>query len=171
MAGRLLRRERSTHTLQRTALVHEAFLRLMGQHALEDLEPQTLLAFAAHQMRHILIDYGRAHSAQKRGGELVRVPLFENELAFARDEDAFLALSEALDRLGELDSRALAVVELKFFGGCTTAEAGEVLGVPQAEVEGLWKHARAWLYRELSRDSHRKPSIRMISEVSESTRV
>jgi len=157
IAGRLLRKERDNHTLQRTALVHEAFLRLFGKKQIRDLAPQEFLAFAAHQMRQILIDYGRKRSAKKRGGDFCRVPMFESEHSFARDEDSFLALNDALDRLGDLDPRALAVVELKFFGGCTNNETAEVLGVSDGTIEAVWLHARLWLLRELNTPARKVP--------------
>src|ERR1022692_3605598 len=97
MAARLLRRERDDHTLQRTALVQEAFIRLFGKRPDRTLSTQSFLGLAAHQMRQILIDYGRKHHSQKRGGEFARVPLFEGDRGFARDEDSFLSLNEALD--------------------------------------------------------------------------
>jgi len=150
IAGRLLRKERDDHTLQRTALVHEAFLRIFGKQQVRDLTAVELLVFASRQMRLVLIDHARKHRSKKRFGGLTRVPLFESELAFARDEDSLLALDAALDRLGELDPRALSVVELKFFGGCTNAETAEAIGVSDGTIEALWLHARLWLYRELN---------------------
>jgi RNA polymerase sigma-70 factor, ECF subfamily len=150
LAGRLLRRERRNHTLQQTALVHEAFMRMLkGKARLKDLPPAEFLALAAHQMRLILIDYGRKHRAKKRGGEFSRVPLFEFEHSFERDEEALLALDEALNRLAKLDQRAVKVVELKYFAGCTNDEVAEVLGVSDGTVEADWLHARLWLRREL----------------------
>lgn len=174
LAGRLLRKERDNHTLQRTALIHETFIRILGKRRVRDFTPQQFLAFAAHQMRQILIDYGRKHSAKKRGGELARVPFFESEHGLFRDEDGLLALNEALERLGELDARALCVVELKYFGGCTNAETAEVLGVSDGTVEAIWLHARLWLYRELSAPAkaplptaaQRKCSTSKMSELS-----
>ena len=150
MAGRLLRDERNNHTLQRTALVHEACIRLLGMRPNRALAAQDLIALAVHQMRRVLVDYGRKHLAQKRGGEFTRVPLFEAECSFPRDEDSLLALDEALDRLGRLDARALSVVELKFFGGFTNAEAAVILRLSDAVVEADWKFARTWLYGALS---------------------
>src|ERR1700730_14332688 len=94
MAARLLRRERDGHTLQRTALVHEAFIRLFGRRPDQTLSAQNFLALAANQMRQILIDYGRKHHSQKRGGEFARVPLFEADSSTARDEHSLLALNE-----------------------------------------------------------------------------
>lgn len=156
LAGRLLRRERDNHTLQRTALVHETFIRLVGKRVNPDLSPHSFLALAAHQMREILVDYGRKHGAKKRGAAFERVPLFDSACSLARDEDGLFALNEALERLGVADKRALAVVELKFFAGFTNAEAAEILGVSDGTVEAIWLHARLWLFRELSR-----PALKM----------
>jgi len=151
IAGRLLRRERDGHTLQRTALVHEALLRLFEAPPETTLPPQQFLALAAHKMRNILIDYGRRHRSLRRGGSFVRVPMFELEGVATRDEDTLLALDEALDRLGGLDGRLLAVVELKSFLGCTTDEAAEILGVAHSTVELDWTFSKAWLHRELTK--------------------
>lgn len=153
MAARLLSRERDNHTLQRTALVHEAFIRLFGKRPTKDCFPQSFLGLAAHQMRQILIDYGRKHGAKKRGADFARVPLFDADCRLTRDEDSLLALNEALERLGEMDQRALSVVELKFFGGFTNAESAEILGVSDGTVEATWLHARLWLFRELTKPS------------------
>ena len=161
-----MRRERTAHTLQRTALVHEAWLRLLGNVSLRDYTPESFLALAAHQMRQVLIDYGRKRGAQKRGGELTRVPLLEADFAFARDEDSVLALNEALERLGELEPRALAVVELKFFGGCTNGEAAEVLKVSEGTVEAVWLFARLWLYRALNGPVQRNLDTNLRSELT-----
>jgi RNA polymerase sigma-70 factor, ECF subfamily len=147
MAGGLLRRERRNHTLQRTALVHEAFVRLLGRGAHHTGSVEVFLRCAAHQMRLILIDYGRRRQAVKRGGDLVRVPLWESESgAPAPDEDTLLALDEALNRLGEFDFRALRVVELKFFSGHTTGETARILDLSDGTVESDWQFARSWLY-------------------------
>ena len=150
IAGQLLRRERPNHTLQRTALVNEAFLRLFGKQTIQHVDLGASLPLAVHQMRHVLVDYGRKRRAKKRGGDLVRTPLFESDHAIVRDEDSFLALNEALEELGKLDPRALSVVELKFFGGFTNKEAAEELGVSDGTIEAVWLHARLWLYRALS---------------------
>ncbi len=150
MASRMLRRERSDHTLQRTALVHEAFIRLFGKQPDQKLDTREFLSLAAHQMRQILIDYGRKHRSQKRGGELLRVPLFEADKGNERDDDSLLALDEALERLGKIDPRALSVVKLKFFGGYTNAEAAVILGVSGGTVEADWQFARSWLFGALA---------------------
>jgi len=150
MAARLLRRERDDHALQRTALVHEAFIRLFGTRPGAAVSQQHFLALAAHQMRLILIDYGRRHNSEKRGGKASRVPLFEAESGDAAGSDALLALDEALGRLGKIDPRALSVVELKFFSGHTTDEVAEILGVSDGTVEADWKFARSWLFGNLT---------------------
>jgi RNA polymerase sigma-70 factor, ECF subfamily len=157
MASRLLRRERENHTLQRTALVHEAFIRLFGGRPVDGISPQALLARAAHQMRQILIDYGRKHRSQKRGGGWARVPLYEVDPSFTRDEDSLLALNQAVDRLGKLDPRALSTVELKFFCGCSNAQAAEILSVSDGTVEADWQFARSWLFGALADKSTRFP--------------
>lgn len=155
IAGHLLRGERDNHTLQRTALVHEAFLRLFGKRGIRDLDRQAFLPLAAHQMRQVLVDYGRKRQAKKRGGGLMRVSVLESDHGFVRDEDSFLALNEALDELGKLDPRALSVVELKFFRGCTNQEAARELGVSDGTIEAVWLHARLWLYRALRTPSEK----------------
>jgi len=151
IAGRLLRNERGDHTLQRTALVHEAFIRLFKNPPDPEVSPKEFLALAAHQMRNILIDYGRRHRAQRRGGSLVRVPLFEADHGQDRQDDELLAFDEALNELGRLDRRLLTVVELKIFSGCTNGEAAEVLGISSSAVQEDWKFAKSWLYRELTK--------------------
>lgn len=129
----------------------------------------------------MLVDYGRQRRAKKRGGNLIRVPLFESDHSIVRDEDSFLALNEALEELGKLDPRALAVVELKFFHGCTNKETAQQLGVSDGTIEAVWLHARLWLYRALSTpiepvreraaqvDGQRNRSISMMSELPIST--
>lgn len=180
IARHMLRGERANHTLQRTALAHETFMRLVGKRSIEELDLHSLLPLAAHQMRQVLVDYGRKRLAKKRGGDLVRTPLFESDHCIVRDEDSFLALNEALDELGKLDPRALAVVELKFFAGCTNKEAAQELGISDGTIEAVWLHARLWLYRALSSprsnsefasqiDVQRNRSISMMSAFATST--
>lgn len=153
MAGRLLRKERGHHTLQRTALAHEAFIRLFGTHPDPSLAPNAFLSLAAHQMRNILIDYGRRRSALKRGGDFVHVPLLQIASPTSTGADVLLSLNEALERLGRLDPRSLSVVELKFFGGFTNPETAGILGVSDTTVESDWQFARSWLFGELTRKS------------------
>ena len=154
LAARLLRRERPGHTLQRTALVHEALIALRSRVRAGDLSRQDYLAIAAHQMREILIDYARRRKALKRGGHFKRVELDE-ELSIGRDENSFLALNDALDRLGKVDRRSLSVVELKFFQGCTNPETAMALGISVATVESDWQFARSWLFGALKEGNGR----------------
>ena len=157
MAGFLVRRERPDHTLQRTALVHEAFLRLFKDIESLRLSREGFLALAGHQMRMILIDHARRHNAQRRGGVLIRVPLFESEHVWERDEDELVALGRALDRLAIFHARAASVVELKFFSGFTTGEIAAIHEVSDGTVESDWAYAKSWLYRELTK----KPQLRV----------
>lgn len=171
LAGNLLRRERPDHTLQSTALVHELYLRVSQRVQLHDVGSRRFLALAAHEMRQILVDHGRKHRSQKRGGDCARVPLFEIDLGFSPNEDALLDLNEALERLGERDARALAVVELKFFAGFTTAETAAVLAVSDATVENVWQHARLWLFKELTAENvgHSEVVVRRLLANAQST--
>lgn len=177
IAGFLLRAERPNHTLQRTALVNEMFVRLFGSRKIRELDRQLFLPIAARQMRQILVDHGRKRRATKRGGDLVRAPLIESDHCLVRDEDSFLALNEALEALGKLDARALAVVELKFFGGMTNKEAALQLGLSDGTIESIWLHARLWLFRSLNTPVHevspldrqRKRLMSMMLELPTST--
>jgi RNA polymerase sigma factor (TIGR02999 family) len=150
MAARLMRREREDHTLQRTALVHEALIRLFGKGPDHAPSPGSFLAFAAHQMRQILVDHARRHRSLKGGGAYLRVPLLEEHTPAVRDDDSLLALDQALARLGELDPRALSVVELKFYCGFTNQETACVLSTSDSTVEEDWQFARSWLFGELA---------------------
>jgi RNA polymerase sigma factor (TIGR02999 family) len=149
IAGRLLRNERPNHTLRKTALVHEALVRLLQSKGLLNRKPEHVLAIAARQMRRVLIDYGRKRGTQKRFGGLTRVPIPHERVPW-RDETERLALSQALERLGQYDARALRVVELKWIAGCTNSETAAILGVSDTTIENIWLHARLWLCRELA---------------------
>jgi RNA polymerase sigma factor (TIGR02999 family) len=145
-----LRRERSHHTLQPTALVHEAYLRLIDQHSVDWRNRTQFLGLAATMMRRVLVNYARDRSAAKRGGAAERVSLTAADAVADPPPVDVLALHEALERLEAFDVRKSRVVELKFFGGLTTDEAAEVLDVSHATVERDWTLARAWLYDSLS---------------------
>ena len=134
LAHNYMSRQRPGHTLQTTALVNEAFLRLVDQQGVEWQGKAHFIAVAARAMRHIVVDHARQKQSAKRGGTAHRV-----------------ALDEALQGLAELHPRRSRVVELRHFGGLNNREAAEVLGVSEATVERDWRFARAWLYRELER--------------------
>jgi RNA polymerase sigma-70 factor (ECF subfamily) len=146
LAARYLRAERSDHTLQPTALVHEAYLRLIDQERVDWRNRAQFVGVAAMMMRRILVNHARDRAAAKRGGDAERVPLTLAGEVLRRAEVDALALHEALDRLAALDPRKSQVVELKFFGGLTTDEIAEALQLSAATVEREWSFARAWLY-------------------------
>jgi RNA polymerase sigma-70 factor, ECF subfamily len=148
LARGYLQRERRGHSLAPTGLVHEAYLRLVDQHAVQWQSRAHFFAIAAHVMRRVLVDHARAHGAAKRGGGAV-VPLEDVDAATAAPEVDLLALDSALDKLGALDPRQKQIVELRFFGGLTVEETAAVLDVAAITVKRDWALARAWLFREL----------------------
>ena len=150
LAASFLRQERAGHTLQPTALVHEAYLRLIDQTDTTWRDPKRFRAFAATIMRQILVDHARRHGARKRGGNFQRVTLDEAVAPSINHRHIeLLTLDGALRRLTALDERQGRVVELRFFGGLTNEEVAEVLGVSRATVANDWTVARAWLSREI----------------------
>lgn len=149
IATRELGRERPDHTLQPTALVNEAYLRLAGQHNLEQASRTTFLAAAAQTMRRILIEVARAHAADKRGGQWHRVTLSGMDADSSDRKLDALDLNDAIERLARENERLAAVVILRFFGGLTVQEAAESLGISPRTVADDWTFARAWLTREL----------------------
>jgi RNA polymerase sigma factor (TIGR02999 family) len=150
LASYYLNREREGHTLQTTALVHEAYLRLVDQQQVNWKNRSQFLGLAAEMMRRILVNHARDRGVQKRGGDAKRVSLsLVGESGDQPDID-LIAMDQALTQLSELDTRKGRIVELKFFGGMTTEETAEVLGISTATVEREWNHARAWLYRAIS---------------------
>ena len=149
IAARQLRREREAHTLQATAIVHEAYMRLVGQAGLEWPNRAHFYAFSAHLIRRILVDYARRRNQAKRGGLAEKITLSEMaDLALEKSPD-LLALDEALSNLEKRDPRKAAVVELKFFAGLTLEEIAGHLGISSETVSRDWRGARAWLYRML----------------------
>jgi RNA polymerase sigma factor (TIGR02999 family) len=150
LAAQHLRREAPGHTLQPTALVHEAWLRLRGV-AGAGADRERFLALASRTIRHILVDHARARRAQKRGGGERRLTLADDVFADQGPGLEVLALEEALEKLAELHPRQAQVVELRFFGGLEVAEVARALAVSQRTAEGDWTVARAWLRRELER--------------------
>jgi RNA polymerase sigma-70 factor, ECF subfamily len=146
-----MRRERTDHTLQTTALVHEAYLKLVRQQNANWQSRSHFFGVAAQVMRRILIDYARGHLREKRGGTQVALPLNE-ALAFSPEHSAELVkLDEALDRLFKLDARQSRIVELRFFGGLSVEETAEFLSVSPKTVKRDWAVAKVWLHRELRR--------------------
>ena len=151
LAFACLNRDRRNHTLEPTALVHEAFLRLTGGDQPAWQSRAHFLGVASRLMRQILVDYARGRRARKRGGSHERVPLQDGFVFSKEKSDELLALDEALDSLGQQDERQSRIVELKFFGGLSVEEIAEVLELSPRTVKREWVMARAWLHREISR--------------------
>ena len=148
-AAAYLRRERRDHTLQPTALVHEAYLRLVTQDRTAWKNRAQFFGVAAQMMRRILVDHARAGKMAKRSGQLLRVPLDDRVAGLSPPDIDVLALDQALTRLAGFDSRKSDVAELRFFSGLSLEETGHVLGISVATVEREWQAARAWLYAAL----------------------
>ena len=151
LASSYLRRERSDHTLQTTALVHEAYLRLTDQREVHWKNKEQFMGVAAQLMRRILVDYSRGHDAKKRGNEFEKVFLEEAEVVSKGKAPDVIALDEALTRLAKFDPQQAQLVELRFFGGLGLDEAAVVLGVSRTTAKRNWNLAKAWLARELRR--------------------
>jgi RNA polymerase sigma-70 factor (ECF subfamily) len=149
LAHRQMGGERSDHTLQTTALVNEAYLRLADQTSLHWQNRTHFFAVAARAMRRILVSYARSQRSQKRGGGAVKVDLDEAALVSPEESKEILDLHEALERLATLDSRKAQVVELKYFGGLNHDEIAEVMKVSTVTVRRDWVFAKAWLHNEL----------------------
>ena len=154
LAGNYLRRERSDHTLQPTALVHEAYIKLIDQTQVKWQNRAHFFGIAANIMRRILVDYARQHKAEKRGGAAEKMPLEEEILIVSERKSAeLLALDEALENLAKIDSQKSKIVELRYFGGLSVEETAEVLGVSEITVKRHWRMAKAWLYGQLSQQN------------------
>ncbi len=149
LARRYLRRERSDHTLQATALVHEAYLRLVDQRGVTWQNRAHFFGVAAQAMRRILVDHARRHHAAKRGGPAFKISLDDVVVAAQERSDDVLALDDALTRLTALDPRQGQIVELRVFSGLTVEETAEALGISPATVKREWMSAKAWLTREV----------------------
>jgi RNA polymerase sigma factor (TIGR02999 family) len=149
LASLYLRRESPGHTLQPTALINEAFIRLLDWNAVEWQDRAHFLAVAANMMRRILVNHALARRTQKRGGSALRVSLTEADRVPERAED-LIALDDALHALAKLDERKSRLVELRYFGGLTSEEAAEVLGISPRTATREWELARVWLFRALS---------------------
>lgn len=150
LANKLIGKESPGNTLQPTALVNEAYLRMVGQTRVEWKGKTHFFAIGAKMMRRILVDHARSKHRIKRGGGMHRIELTDElSVSRRRDEDV-LAIEEAIEKLSRLDPRQAQIVELRFFGGLTVEEVAEVLGVSKRTVEGEWTILRAWLRRELA---------------------
>ena len=149
LASAQMRRERSDHTLQTTALVHEAYLRMLGAQNPPWNDRAHFLRAAAEAMRRILIEHARKHRRIKRGGDRVRVSLSDLKLGVAENPDTVLALDDALGRLDKQDPRAADVVRLRFFAGLSVEETAKALEVSERTVKREWSFARAWLFDAL----------------------
>jgi RNA polymerase sigma factor (TIGR02999 family) len=152
IAAQYLRKERSDHTLQPTALVHEAYLKLVDISHVEWQDRAHFFAVAAQVMRHILVDHARARRTDKRGGEVQRIALDE-AISFSKEPDVdLLSLDESLKQLATFDEQQARIVELKFFGGLTIEEIAEVLKISPATVKREWTMAKAWLHKRITGD-------------------
>jgi RNA polymerase sigma factor (TIGR02999 family) len=151
IASREMGRERVGHTLQTTALIHEAYLRLVGNDSLEIRNREHFFAIASRQMRRILVDHARSSGAQMRGGGAVHVNLDGIVLAGKNSDTEVLLLDETLKDLEHLDPRAAKIVELRYFGGYTDKEVADALGISVASIRRDWEFARSWLYDRMNR--------------------
>ena len=149
LASRYLRRERRDHTLQTTAVVHEAYLKLVNQRDANFENRLHFFAVAAQIMRRILVDYARRHHASKRGGDLYKLSLDEALVTSEEKGADLLALDEALERLAAIDPRQSRVVELRVFAGLTLEETAQALNISPSTVRREWSMAKAWLHRQI----------------------
>ena len=151
-AARFLRRERADHTLQTTALIHEAYLKLVDVREMNWESRTHFFAIAANIMRRILVDYARAKNAEKRGGDYLKIPLEEAASVAGKEKGIdLMALDEALTKLEKIDRRQARIVELRYFGDLTLEETAKALDISRTTVADDWAMARAWLHRELTR--------------------
>jgi len=150
LAGRYMHREKQGHTLQTSALINEAYLRLVDQKNVQLHNRAQFFGFAAQLMRRILVDHARSRSRIKRGGGVQMVSLDE-QAVISNDFAEVIALDDALKNLAKLDPRKAQIVEMKFFGGLTNEEVAEVMRVTRRTVEREWRNAKAWLHREISK--------------------
>ena len=149
IAANYLRKERSDHTLQPTALVNEAYLKLVDISSVEWQDKAHFFAVSSNVMRRILVDYARAANTNKRGGDVQKVELSE-AISFAKEKEIdLLALNDALERLEEIDERQSKIVEMRFFGGLSVEETAEVLQLSTRTIKREWAMAKAWLYQHM----------------------
>ena len=151
LARRYMRNESPGHTLQTSALVHEAFIRLVDQRTVHWQNRSHFFGIAAQMMRRILVDYARSRNFAKRGGGAVKLSLEEGLIVSDERSEQVVAVHEALEGLAKIDPRQAQIVELKFFGGLSNEETGEVLAVSPGTVARDWTMAKAWLRREITK--------------------
>lgn len=151
LAKRYMAHERQNHTLQATALVNEAYLRLAGQAPNEWQNRAHFFGVAAQVMRHLLVDHARARQYAKRGGGAQQITLDEAVAVMPEASVEVIALNDALDRLAHLDERKARIVELRYFGGLSADETAEVLGLSEITIKREWLKAKAWLYQEMNK--------------------
>jgi RNA polymerase sigma-70 factor (ECF subfamily) len=147
----LMSRERANHTLQPTALVHEAFLRLAEQSGIDWKNRGHFYGIASRLMRQILVDHARLYAAEKRGSNPIHFSVDDLQIPVEERADSILILNEILDRLAEFDAQQAQIVEMRFFGGMNNAEIAEALDVSERTVGREWQSAKLWLFRELKR--------------------
>jgi RNA polymerase sigma-70 factor, ECF subfamily len=150
LARQYMGQERSGHTLQPTALVHEAFLKLIDQTRVDWQDRSHFFAIGAQAMRRILVNHAKSRARGKRGGGRQKLPLDEALTVSLENDAEILAVDEALEKLAALDERQAKIVELRFFGGLNVEETAAVLGIPKRTIEREWAACRAWLRRELA---------------------
>ena len=153
LASSYLRRERPDHTLQTTALVHEAYLRLVNQNDAQWNERGHFLAVAAQIMRRILVDHARRRKSDKRGGPVAKLPLEEALVVVNGQSEEIMMLDDLLSRLAKIDAKEAQIVELRFFGGLSVEETAAAIGVSPTTVKREWSVARKWLAREMGRSN------------------
>jgi RNA polymerase sigma factor (TIGR02999 family) len=151
LAGRYMGQERAGHTLQATAIVHEAYMRLAAQHATQWADRTQFFALASQMIRRILVDHARSRDAEKRGGGAAPLTLHEPAVDVGADPIDLLALDEALCRLSDIDPKQTQIVELRYFGGLSVDEVARILDKGKRSVDRDWAFAKAWLHRELTK--------------------
>ena len=148
----LMANERADHTLQPTALVHEAFIRLSDDAGIEWENRSHFYGIASKLMRQILIEYARQHNADKRGNHKIHFSIHDQQIPTEERAGSIIVLDETLERLAEIDERQAKVIEMRFFGGFTNEEIAKALDISERTVKRIWKAARFWLYRELNEE-------------------
>lgn len=147
----LMSRERSNHTLQPTALVHEAFMRLAKQTGIDWQNRSHFFGISSRLMRQILVDHARTHAAAKRGSNPIHYSLDDVDIPVEQRAESIIAMNEALDHLGKMDKQQAKIVEMRFFGGLSNSDIADALGVSERTVLRDLKVAKLWLYRELNK--------------------